>query len=301
LTDPCNVCCDGSTGLECSYYNDEGDFGGVYDCNGVCNGSYEFDDCLVQQCYDPICIDLDIECVQFINNPCNIGQCPSNINWNSTCIDCENIINGNNVEDCFGDCNGLAQIDDCGTCFGGNSGNIENQDKDCYGECFGFAFIDLCFECVGGTTNMEENWAMDCRGSIGDNNNDLIDDSCFGEYLFDNLNECCLIDDVDECGLCYGGGTGCEENGLSENYPNPFNDITTIQYSITENSEVSVAIYNLLGIKIKTLVDEFQFSGTYECIWDGKDKQGNYIPNDVYVYVIKTNNYVNLKRMTFIR
>ena len=71
------------------------------------------------------------------------------------------------------------------------------------------------------------------------------------------------------------GSTGINDEGspagfkLMQNYPNPFNPSTTIQFSLNESQSVTIIIYDILGNKIKTLLNEYKESGSHEIIWDG--------------------------------
>lgn len=69
---------------------------------------------------------------------------------------------------------------------------------------------------------------------------------------------------------------------LSQNYPNPFSSGTTIKYQLAKSGNVSIGIYNLLGERIATLVDEPQKAGYYDAYWNGKDSKGNKIACGIY-------------------
>jgi subtilisin family serine protease len=95
---------------------------------------------------------------------------------------------------------------------------------------------------------------------------------------------------------------------LSQNYPNPFNPTTVIRFNVhgpqsRDNSSIPITltIYNILGQKVKTLVDERKFPGTYEVIWDGKDEKGQRLSSGVYFYRVKTENYVEVKKMVLLK
>lgn len=88
---------------------------------------------------------------------------------------------------------------------------------------------------------------------------------------------------------------------LNGNYPNPFNPTTTISYDIKDASDVSLAIYNVKGQMIRSLVNEVKQSGHYTVQWDGKDTHGKIVSSGVYQYVLKTNNYQESKRMTLLK
>lgn len=71
---------------------------------------------------------------------------------------------------------------------------------------------------------------------------------------------------------------------LTQNYPNPFNSSTIIQYSLPEQAQVSVDIFNMLGQKISRLVEEEQVAGQYELRWNGTDDWSQIVPSGVYFY-----------------
>lgn len=84
---------------------------------------------------------------------------------------------------------------------------------------------------------------------------------------------------------------------LHQNYPNPFNPATTISYVLDKTSSVELTIYNVLGEKVITLVDGKQTAGSFMVNWDGKDEYGNDMGSGVYLYKLKVNGEVNVKKM----
>lgn len=66
------------------------------------------------------------------------------------------------------------------------------------------------------------------------------------------------------------------------NYPNPFNSQTTITYGLSQSGRVQLELYNSLGQRIRVLVDEEQFAGPQQVIWDGRDEQGRQAASGVY-------------------
>jgi glycerophosphoryl diester phosphodiesterase len=85
------------------------------------------------------------------------------------------------------------------------------------------------------------------------------------------------------------------ENPLEQNHPNPFSESTTIVYHLNQNSEVLLEIYNRLGQKVKTLVQETQTSGVHGKDWNGMDNFNNKVPPGVYSLVLRTANKVTYK------
>ncbi|GEM_PF-2749823 len=71
---------------------------------------------------------------------------------------------------------------------------------------------------------------------------------------------------------------------LEQNYPNPFNPSTAISYQLPAVSRVRLEIYNLLGQKVRTLVDQQQPGGRYTVEWNGRDENGSEVSSGVYFY-----------------
>ncbi len=88
---------------------------------------------------------------------------------------------------------------------------------------------------------------------------------------------------------------------LQQNYPNPFNQTTNIVYNLPQGSFVNLTIYNLLGQKIKTLLDEKQTPGLKTIAWDGKDSQGKTVSSGIYFYRLKTEKFEESKKMLLLK
>lgn len=88
---------------------------------------------------------------------------------------------------------------------------------------------------------------------------------------------------------------------LSQNHPNPFNPATAIEYSLPTRSFVALEIYNLLGQKVTTLVNEEMEAGVHQVIWDGKDREGNKVSSGIYFYRIKTDKFSEVKKMVMMK
>ena len=88
---------------------------------------------------------------------------------------------------------------------------------------------------------------------------------------------------------------------LYQNYPNPFNPSTVIQYDIPELSQISLTLYDLSGREINQLVKEIQPPGLKTVVWDGKDFMGNRMGAGIYIYQLKSGNYVESKKMIFVK
>ncbi|MDD8019351.1 MAG: T9SS type A sorting domain-containing protein, partial [Bacteroidota bacterium] len=91
------------------------------------------------------------------------------------------------------------------------------------------------------------------------------------------------------------------EYSLDQNYPNPFNPTTSIRYSLAHSANVKLEIFNILGQKVKTLVESFQQIGTYTIQWNGVDEQQKPVATGMYYYRLSANEFNNIKKMTLIK
>jgi hypothetical protein len=89
---------------------------------------------------------------------------------------------------------------------------------------------------------------------------------------------------------------------LYQNYPNPFNPETTIRYQIpNDRHHVVLAIYDVMGKIVKTLVDAEQPAGDYTIRWDGKAADGKPVTSGTYLYKLTAGEFAQTKRMTLVR
>jgi len=223
--DDCGQCIGGETGMDenwamddcgvCFGYNND------MDCNSDCFGAAFFDAC--EMCSGGLSgheANSDMDC----NGDCfgeslvdDCGDCVLPENFNGAMDEC-GVCNGSgipdgdcdcdgNVLDCTGVCGGGTLIDDCGVCDGPGAiyecgctdipdgdcdcdGNV----PDCAGVCGGNSVVDDCGICDGNNAD------MDCAGE------------CFGGHLLDPDEACCLAEEMDFCGLCFGENQ-CAGNG----------------------------------------------------------------------------------------
>jgi hypothetical protein len=93
--------------------------------------------------------------------------------------------------------------------------------------------------------------------------------------------------------------------GLEQNYPNPFNPETIIRFQLPVAASVSIAIYDLLGREVRTLVDEHREAGFYTSVWDGRSNAGHQVATGVYFYRILArgggSEFTTVKRMMLVR
>jgi hypothetical protein len=138
---------------------------------------------------------------------------------------------------------------------------------------------------------------------IGDFNGDGIDDFAFSAINSLYQGQVFIFSGWD-------GGTEVEYEytpglpagySLSQNYPNPFNLSTTIEFSLPRRSDVKLAIYNVLGERIRTLISESLPAGSYRTQWNGTDKRGQTVASGVYLYELTAGEFSLHKKMVVVK
>ncbi|RKY48722.1 MAG: hypothetical protein DRP86_06185 [Candidatus Neomarinimicrobiota bacterium] len=108
-------------------------------------------------------------------------------------------------------------------------------------------------------------------------------------------------------GFDVGDVAGLESNGvpqdffLSQNFPNPFNPVTTIQYGLPEISDVTLTIYDISGRIVSQWFIPRQQAGRHDVIWDGTNRQGHPISTGMYLYSLKAGDFREIKKMVFMK
>jgi hypothetical protein len=88
---------------------------------------------------------------------------------------------------------------------------------------------------------------------------------------------------------------------LAQNYPNPFNPSTQISFNIPSPENVQMVVFNSLGQKMRTLINENLPSGTHQVAWNGRDNFGNELPAGIYYYQIKAGEFQQTRKMLFVK
>jgi len=90
--------------------------------------------------------------------------------------------------------------------------------------------------------------------------------------------------------------TGPKEFKLEQNFPNPFNPTTTIQYQLPQDAKVTLKVYDILGSEVATLVNEEQEAGYKEVQFNGSS-----LSSGVYIYRLTAGNYNSTKKMMIVK
>ena len=98
---------------------------------------------------------------------------------------------------------------------------------------------------------------------------------------------------------------GIPENfSLEQNFPNPFNPSTFINYTIPQSVNLintQLEIFNVLGQKVRTLINSRQSAGPHSVQWDGRDDAGKLLVSGVFIYRLKMGNFVDMKKMLLVK
>ena len=155
---------------------------------------------------------------------------------------------------------------------------------DCSGVCGGSAVVDDCGEC-GGTGI--QTWECDCAGKVEDCaglcGGSAIEDQC---GVCNGDNDCMAIDEL----------TISYNYNISNIYPNPFNPITTIAYSLPENTDIELIVYDIHGRQIQILAQGFQIAGSHSINWNASD-----YPSGIYLIKLESIKYIETQKVVLIK
>ncbi len=88
---------------------------------------------------------------------------------------------------------------------------------------------------------------------------------------------------------------------LKQNFPNPFNPETRIEFSLGTEGFVSLNIYNVQGQLVRSLVNNSMRAGFHSIKWDGRDQNDTLVPAGIYLYTLKCNDFMETKKMNFLK
>jgi hypothetical protein len=111
------------------------------------------------------------------------------------------------------------------------------------------------------------------------------------EFYYSNFDAVCIVSAIEEL-----TGDQPKEYLLNQNYPNPFNPSTIINFSLPSDSYLTLKVFNELGEEVAVLINEELRVGTYEVEWDASA-----LPSGVYFYQLKTENFIEAKKMILMK
>lgn len=92
-----------------------------------------------------------------------------------------------------------------------------------------------------------------------------------------------------------------KEFKLYQNYPNPFNSEALIQYQLPSACNISLIVYNSTGQEVRILFKSQKNAGFHQVQWNGKDNKGNHVPSGLYLYRLRTDEFVQTKKLLFLK
>jgi len=145
----------------------------------------------------------------------------------------------------------------------------------------------LCLDSAGYGVNPEWLWAL--------NNSSVVFPAWSGPHCFT------LYQDISTAINESNTDNMPAKFDLSQNYPNPFNPATNIKFDLAARSHVSLIVYNLLGQKVSTLVNEVLPAGTYRTEWLGRTDNGASVSSGIYFYKMVVGNFAETRKMILIK
>jgi hypothetical protein len=88
---------------------------------------------------------------------------------------------------------------------------------------------------------------------------------------------------------------------LFQNFPNPFNPVTEIQFQVNQSRKVNLTVFDMLGRKVKTLVDENVAAGKYKVEWNGTNEFGQPAASGIYFYRLQTDGFSQSRKMLLMK
>jgi hypothetical protein len=88
---------------------------------------------------------------------------------------------------------------------------------------------------------------------------------------------------------------------LGNNYPNPFNGTTQISFSLAKASNVQLNVIDILGREVRTIASGWREAGEYTVTWDGRNSRSEDVATGLYFYSLRTDNYYEVKKMTYLK
>jgi hypothetical protein len=146
----------------------------------------------------------------------------------------------------------------------------------------------LRISCAFSDNNLDEHWV-------------LVDDQTGEEYSLSSQDELLIAASLSSMTLKKAPPVVPETFTLHQNFPNPFNPITTLSYDLPIDSDVRLAIFDMLGNEVATLVSTRQEIGFKSVQWDAKDSMGRPVSAGVYLYQIQAGEFVQTKKMVLLK
>ena len=88
---------------------------------------------------------------------------------------------------------------------------------------------------------------------------------------------------------------------LEQNYPNPFNPSTQIRYALPKATRVTITVYDMMGRKVRTLVQDIQSPGYHTALWNATNDRGLPVSAGMYIYTLQADDHHHMKKMILLK
>ena len=88
---------------------------------------------------------------------------------------------------------------------------------------------------------------------------------------------------------------------LRQNYPNPFNASTLIEFTLPTAAHTNLEVFNIMGQRVATLIDEFTEAGPYSILWNGRNDRGSAVASGMYLYRLRTGTHLESRKMVLMK
>ena len=92
-----------------------------------------------------------------------------------------------------------------------------------------------------------------------------------------------------------------KEYALMQNYPNPFNPSTNIKYQLVNSGDVSLVIFDIMGREVNNIINAYKTAGYHSLTWNGQDRNGEQMAAGIYFYMIRVNNFKQVRKMILLK
>ena len=153
-------------------------------------------------------------------------------------------------------------------------------------------------------TSIEDAFFVYCNEKFGEDD-DTSDNYCYEDCYSCGDGFCQQGEDEfscsGDCSLAIELGVP-HEYTLNDNYPNPFNPVTLIEYSVEKAGNVNISIYNILGHKVFDLVSEYHSPGIrYSAVWNSNTQSNIPVSTGIYFYEMRSGDYIERKKMVLVK
>ena len=209
---------------------------------------------------------------------------------------CPLVANGDS-QDVDSDTDGVA--DACDNCVAASNVNQLDEDEDGVGDA-----CDNCIE-MSNADQLDadgDGVGIKCDELVENCSNLIVGDSCTSQGVLNMYGDIACQSDGSSCNLSMEDYAAAPEIALKGNYPNPFNPITTIEFSLNGYSKVDLIVFDIKGAEVRRLVSsEALLPGSHSVVWDGRNERGQRLSSGVYFTKLIAGKYVESKKMVLVK